>query len=142
MPWVPEAFSAPVLERWLEERRQDRIATVPYFDGLLAGELDALLDSFAGEPELHHPVRGRIKGARAFAAYVDDTAAWVAERNVTVDAIERVVTGPRGFEEVVLHVDGPDGRVELPVAIVGEHPSGTRLDELRIYYSSWPLRGR
>jgi SnoaL-like domain len=142
MPWVPEAFSAPVLERWLEQRREDRIATVPYFDGLLAGELDALLDSFAGEPELHHPVRGRIKGERAFATYVADTNAWVAERNVTVGDVERVVTEARGFEEVVLQVDGEHGRVDLPVAIVGEHRSGARLDELRIYYSSWPLRGR
>jgi SnoaL-like domain len=140
MPWVPEAFSAPVLERWLEQRRQDRIATVPYFDGLLAGELDALLDSFAGEPELHHPVRGRIKGERAFAAYVADTNAWLAECNVTIGDVERVVTETRGFEEVVLQVDGDEGRVELPVAIVGEHRDGARLDELRIYYSSWPLR--
>jgi len=39
----------------------------------MAGELDALVESFAGEPELHHPVRGRIKGARAFEAFVTET---------------------------------------------------------------------
>jgi SnoaL-like domain len=142
MPWVPEAFSAPVLERWLEERREDRLAAVPYFEGLLAGELDALVESFAGEPEVHHPVRGRIKGTQAFAAYVAETSAWLAERNVTVDDVEHVLTEARGFEEVVLHVDGDDGRVAVPVAIVGEHPSGARLDELRVYYSRWPLTGR
>ena len=26
---------------------------MPFFDGLLAGEFDALFGSFAGEPELH-----------------------------------------------------------------------------------------
>jgi hypothetical protein len=142
MPWVPEAFSAPVLERWLEQRREDRLAAVPYFEGLLAGELDALVESFAGEPELHHPVRGRIRGTRAFAAYVADTNAWLTERNATIDEVEHTITERQGFEEVVVRLDGDDGRVELPVAIVGEHASGPRLDELRLYYSSWPLTGR
>jgi hypothetical protein len=27
-----------------------------------SGETDALVRSFAGEPELHHPIRGRVKG--------------------------------------------------------------------------------
>jgi SnoaL-like domain len=39
--------------------------TVPYYAGLLTGETDALIDSFAGEPQLHDPVRGRVKGALA-----------------------------------------------------------------------------
>ncbi len=28
---------------------------MPFFDGLMTEELDALIGSFAGEPELHHP---------------------------------------------------------------------------------------
>jgi hypothetical protein len=44
---------------------------VPYFTGF-AGETDALIHSFAGEPQLHHPFRGRVKGARAFPAYVTE----------------------------------------------------------------------
>ena len=63
MPWVPELFSAPVLEQLQEERRRDELLAVPYFHGLMAGEPDALLESFAGEPELHHPTRG-ASGAR------------------------------------------------------------------------------
>jgi hypothetical protein len=51
MPWTPELFSAPVLQR-VEEKWARKLATVPFFDGLLAGELDALVGSFAGEPEL------------------------------------------------------------------------------------------
>ena len=69
MPWVPELFSAPTLTRLLEARRRDSFETVPFYDGLLAGELAPLVKSFAGEPELHHPVRGRIRGnQRALAA--------------------------------------------------------------------------
>jgi hypothetical protein len=142
MPWVPELFSAPVLERWLEERRVPRVADVPFFDGIVAGEIDALVGSFSGEPELHHPVRGRIKGRRAFETYVAETNAWLRARNIAVEDVARVVTEPRGFEEIVLHLDGDAGRVALPFALVADHGPDGRLDEVRIYYSSWPLLGR
>jgi hypothetical protein len=142
MPWVPELFSAPVLERWLEERRLPHVADVPFFDGIVAGEIDALVGSFSGEPELHHPVRGRIKGRRAFETYVAETNAWLRERNIAVEDVARVVTEPRGFEELVLHLDGDAGRVALPFALVADHGPDGRLDEVRIYYSSWPLFGR
>ncbi|MEO8517849.1 MAG: hypothetical protein ABI438_01625, partial [Dermatophilaceae bacterium] len=33
---------------------------------LIAGEPDALTESFAGEPEVYDPVRGRVKGVRGF----------------------------------------------------------------------------
>lgn len=141
MPWVPELFTAPALER-LEEERRHKLATVPYFPGLLAGEPDALISSFAGEPELHHPLRGRIKGARAFAEFVGETTAWIAERDIAIEDVDHVVTGTRGFEEVVLHLGGDGKEVDLPVAIVADrHPDG-RIDELRMYYSGWPLSGR
>jgi hypothetical protein len=141
MPWAPELFSAPALQR-LEEKRRHELVTVPYFDGLMAGEFDALVESFAGEPELHHPVRGRIRGARAFEAFVIETNGWLSQRNVSVEDVEHVVTARRGFEEVVLHLDGEIGRVDLPVAVVADRQSDGRIDELRIYFSSWPLTGR
>ncbi len=53
MPFSPELFSAPVLAR-LQEKRQDELVSVPFFDGLMTGELDALVKSFAVVPELHH----------------------------------------------------------------------------------------
>ena len=52
MPWVPELFSAPVLERLQEKWQRERLEAVPFFDGLMSGERDALVDSFAGEPEV------------------------------------------------------------------------------------------
>src|SRR3954453_8687222 len=106
MPWIPELFTAPALERLLEKRRRDELVAVPYFDGLLAGEPDALLESFAGEPELHHPVRGRIKGARAFEAFITETRAWLGQRNVSVADVEHVIAERHGFEEVALNLDG------------------------------------
>ena len=52
MPWTSELFSAPMVER-VQEKWTRELETVPLFDGLLAGEFDALVGSFAGEPELH-----------------------------------------------------------------------------------------
>jgi hypothetical protein len=141
MPWLPELFSAPVLEQF-EEKQQREVIDVPYFDGLMSGELGALIDSFAGEPLLQHPVRGRISGVRAFEAFVAETNEWLARRNVAVAEVERVVMERNGFEEVVLEFDGEHGRIGLPHAMVAEHDSRGRLAELRIYFSSWPLTGR
>lgn len=141
MPWAPELFSAPALEPIRAESGRE-VAEVPFFDGLMTGELDALVGSFAGEPELHHPVRGRIKGVRAFSVYVTDTNAWLSDRNASIEHVGHFISGRRGFGEAVLHLDGESGGVELPVAIVTDrHPNG-RIDELRLYYTSWPLTGR
>jgi hypothetical protein len=140
MPWAPELFSASVLEQ-VKERWRRELETVPFFDGLLSGELDALVESFAGEPEVHHPVRGRIRGRRAFEAYVAETNVWLRERDASIENVE-YVGGRRGFVEVVLQLDSETGRVELPVAVVSEKQSDGLIVELRIYYSSWPLTGR
>jgi hypothetical protein len=142
MPWSPELFSSPVLER-VEERQQRKPVFVPYFDGLMAGELDPLLSSFAVEPELHVPVRGRIRGARALEAYASETRTWLERRNAVVEEIAHVITDGHGFEETVLHLDGNgDGkRIVLPVAIVADRLSDGKLEELRVYFSNWPLAG-
>jgi hypothetical protein len=76
LPWTPELFSAPVLARIEERRREQQRSvrrSVRCFDGLLTGKIDALIGSFgsfAGEPEVRHPVRGRAKGASAVAQLV------------------------------------------------------------------------
>lgn len=102
MPWVPELFSAPALEHILDERRRDALLAVPYFDGLLAGDPDPLVESFAGEPEVHDALRGRVKGVAAFRAFVVETSQWLREHGATVDDVAHVVLEGRGFEEVVL----------------------------------------
>jgi hypothetical protein len=68
--------------------------------------------------------------------------AWLRERNVSVEDVEHVVRERRGFGEVVLHLDGDTGRVALPVALVSDRNRNGRIDELRMYFSSWPLTGR
>jgi SnoaL-like protein len=142
VPWVPELFTAPVLQRVLDERRRDSLVAVPYFDGLMAGNPDALIESFWGEPELYDPVRGRVKGVRAFEAFLAETNDWLAQHNARVEDVQHVILEHRGFEEVVLHLDRDAGPVELPVAVVADRAPDRRIEELRIYFSGWPLTGR
>jgi len=142
VPWLPELFSAPAIER-LERNAGRELAAVPYFDGLLTGELDALLESFAAEPEVHDPVRGRIRGARPFTDLAQRTRAWLTERNVEVETVTHVSTdGGNGFEELVLHLDGPAGRIALPLTLVAQRRPDRRIEEIRIYFSSWALSRR
>jgi SnoaL-like domain len=124
VPWVPELFSAPVVQGLLDKYRHEHLRSVPFFDGLLTGEVDALIESFSGVPEVHHPVRGRIKGESAFRHFVTEMTSWLAERKAKIENVNFLITGERGVEEVLLHLDGD------------------RVMELRLYFSSWPLTGR
>ena len=141
MPWVPELFTAPALQA-LEEKRHRKFETVPFFDGILTGEVDALIGSFSGEPELYHPVRGRIRGRREFEVYVRDTQAWLAERNCAIEEVLTIHGKSRGSGEAILHLDGGEAPVDLPVAVAADRVRDGRLVELRVYYSSWPLTAR
>ncbi len=130
MPWLPELFTAPALARLWEDDRRRRLALVPFFAGLLTGEVQAIVDSFAGEPELHHPVRGRIKGTAAFERYVAETRAWLTARDGTAEDVEFVIAGGRGVEEALLRFAG----TELPVAIASDHDESGLITEQRMYF--------
>jgi hypothetical protein len=141
MPWLPELFTAPALERIRTTARQD-LAAVPYFQGLASGETDALVRSFAGEPELHHPVYGRVRGRRDFERFVAETNAWLFERRAVFHDADRIVTPGRGVEETMISLDTEDGRVELPVAVAADRDDRARIIELRVYFSTWATTGR
>jgi hypothetical protein len=142
VPWAPELFSAPALQGLLDKYRRERLRSVPFFDGLMTGEIDALVESFSGVPEVHHPVRGRIKGDSAFRRFVTDMSSWLAACNADVEHVNVLITDPRGVEEVVLHLDSDGGRIGLPLALAADHDEDERIVELRLYFSTWPLTGR
>src|SRR4051794_27569522 len=127
MPWAPELFSAPVVQQFLDERRRDKLVAVPYFDGFLAGEPDAMVESFAGEPLLYDPVRGRVKGVRAFKAFAAHVSEWLVRRAAPLGSGHRLRLAGGGFEGGVLHLDGGGGRGGRPVVAL-PHPEGGRRD--------------
>lgn len=140
MPWVPELFSAPALAG-LEERRRQKVVDIPYFEGLVMGEVDALVGSFAGAPRLHHPLRGHIEGEEEFREFVADTERWLQGHDASVEDVQRTVLTERGFEEVVVHLTTGDQRIELPHAMVADHDAEGHIDEIRIYFGTRALTG-
>jgi hypothetical protein len=142
MPWAPELFSAPVLERIRNRAADARAAEpVPYFTGVASGETEALVRSFSGEPELHHPLRGRVKGEREFERFISTTNTWLNALNAEGGEVSRIVTPRRAIEETVMKLDRAGGRIEVPVATVADRDEDGRIIELRIYYGNWPLTG-
>lgn len=137
MPWTTELFAAKYLAKIGLERTA---RAVPYFEGLLSDNVDALVNSFAGEPELHHPMHGRIKGEDVFRRYVARVSDELRQANYSVSAVDLIITATRTVEEVVLSTDGPEARIDLPVAIVTDRgPAG--ILEIRMYFSTWPITG-
>jgi hypothetical protein len=146
MPWMPEVFTVPLAAA---RRTQDEEATstndaVPYFEGILADEPDALVRSFATrQPVLDDPRVGYVEGTRELRAFASGTADWLRERDAVVENVALTRTSTRTVEEVVLNLlaAGDGGRVELPVAVVSDRNPDRTLKVIRLYHSTWPLTG-
>jgi hypothetical protein len=145
MPWMPEVFTAPIAEarRVQEEGATSTKDAVPYYEGILANEPDALVRSFAArQPVLDDPRVGRVEGARGLHTFVTGTAGWLRERDAVVENVALTVTPTRTVEEVVLNLLADEGgRVELPVAVVTDRNPDRTLKAIRVYHSTWPLTG-
>ena len=145
MPWMPEVFTGPIAAA---RCAQDKEATstndaVPYYEGILAGEPEALVSSFAArQPVLDDPRVGYVEGVRGLRAFASGTAEWLRERDAVVENVALTRTSTRTVEEVVLNLLADDGaRVELPVAVVSDRNPERTLKVIRLYHSMWPLTG-
>ena len=142
MPWMPEVLSVPIAEA---RRAQDAARTndaVPFYEGIMAEDLDALVRSFAGEPVLNDPRVGYVEGARELGTFVTEMAGWLRERDAVLENVALTRTPTRTVEEVMVRLTGDGGgRVELPVAVVTDRNPDRTLKTIRVYHSMWPLTG-
>jgi hypothetical protein len=142
MPWMPDVFTAPIAEARRQREAASANDAVPYYEGIMANQPDALVRSFAAQPVVDDPRVGYVEGARRLRAFVTGTAEWLGERDAVVDKVALTRSLTRTVEEVVLHLLGDDGgRVELPVAIVSDRNPDRTLKAIRVYHSMWPLTG-
>ncbi len=119
MPWMPEVFTAPIADAWRAQQATRANDAVPYYEGIMANQPEALIRSFAGEPRVNDPRVGYVEGKRELRAFVSGTVDWLGERDAVVENVALTRTQSRTVEEVVLHLLSDEGvRVELPVAIV------------------------
>ena len=142
MPWMPEVFTAPIAEARRAEEATPANDAVPYYEGIMASEPEALVRSFAARPVLDDPRVGYVEGARKLRAFVNGTADWLRERDAVVENVALTRTPTRTVEEVALHLFADNGgRVELPVAVVSDRNPERTLKAMRVYHSMWPLTG-
>jgi hypothetical protein len=142
MPWMPEVFTAPLAQALPVQQAASANDAIAYYEGIMAGEPEALVRSFAGGPVLDDPRVGYVEGARRLRALVNGTVEWLGERDAVVENVALRLTPTRTVEEVVLHLLSDDGvRVELPVAIVSDRNPERTLKAIRVYHSMWPLTG-
>jgi hypothetical protein len=143
MPWMPDAFAAPIADARSEQDDASANDAVPYYEGIMANNPEALVRSFVGQPRVNDPRVGYVEGARELRAFVNGTVDWLHERDAVVENVALTRTQSRTVEEVVLHLLSDDGvRVELPVAIVSDRNPDRTLKTIRVYHSLWPLTGR
>lgn len=117
-----------------------RNPTSSYLDGLLAGDVDGLLEAFAGEPVVDDPLRGHVRGTADFKRFVKTQHAWLRERAARLEPLRTTRTGHRTVFEALMQMRVPAaaGDVQLPIAVVGE-PGGESISVIRVYHSLWPL---
>jgi hypothetical protein len=80
MPWMPEVFTVPIAEarRTQVEEATNTNDAVPYYEGILTNEPDALVRSFAArQPVLDDPRVGYVEGTRELRAFASGTADWL-----------------------------------------------------------------
>ena len=145
MPWIPEVFTAPIAaaRRAQEEEDTSTNDAVPYYEGIIADEPDALVRSFAArQPVLDDPRVGYVEGTRELRSFASGTVDWLRERDAVVENVALTRTPTRTIGEVVLRLIADDGgRVELPVAVVSDRNPDRTLKVIRVYHSMWPLTG-
>src|SRR5215212_1450033 len=142
MPWMPEVFTAPIAEARRAEEATPANDAVPYYEGIMASEPEALVRSFAARPVLDDLRVGYVEGARKLRAFVNGTADWLRERDAVVKNVALTRTPTRTVEEVALHLFADNGgRVELPVAVVSDRNPERTLKAMRVYHSMWQLTG-
>ena len=92
------------------------LVSVPFFDGLIRETICWSVPS--PRARAARPSTRARQGCGASARLCPDASSWLKEHNVSVEDVERVITERRGFEEVVLRLDGQSGPIALPIAVV------------------------
>jgi hypothetical protein len=67
VPWMPEVFTAPIADARREQGAASANDAVPYYEGILANQPEALVRSFAGEPRVNDPRVGFVEGPGSYA---------------------------------------------------------------------------
>jgi hypothetical protein len=115
-------------------------ALLRFYDDLLAGNVDSLLNLFNGEPDLNTPLRGEVKGYAAFERFVTEEQAWLSERKARPEFVNAIISDERIVLELIVYLTLEGEEIDLPIAIAADR-KGAGVSAIRVYHSTWPLTG-
>jgi hypothetical protein len=110
------------------------------YDNLLAGDAEAILALFSGEPHIDTPLDGAIRGEAAVRAFVARQAVWLAERRASPRPLHTIDTPLCVVVELVLDLAQGGEVIDLPIGLVADR-QGAGFSAVRVYHSTWPLTG-
>lgn len=117
-----------------------REATEGYLQAVYDGRIDDIAAMFAGDVSIDDPMHGRADGRDGLIAFIVQASAWLKERKAQFSKLRTTHTDEHTVVEWVVKLDHQRKAVDLPVAVVGDHPEG-QLKQIRVYHSLWPLIG-
>lgn len=118
-----------------------RQAAASYLPHLLEGNAEAILALFSGQPSVEDPIGGQINERDQLIGFVEDRRQWFADHNASIEHLRTTTVPERTVVEYTLSLDLDEPRYPLPYAVVGQHGTGGRLEQIRVYHSMWPLLG-
>ncbi|RXE55662.1 hypothetical protein ABH15_05315 [Methanoculleus taiwanensis] len=121
----------------------ERVATAitHCFMRLVNGRPGSFESLFAGEPRINTPLHGEIRGRRAFAGFIDEQRRLLSEEKARAELFAITATGERIVAEFLLTLHRGGTPVVIPIAVAADRTADA-VSMIRVYYSSWPLRGR
>jgi hypothetical protein len=112
-----------------------------YWQLLIAGDADGLLDMFERVPAIDDERNGRVEGEDAARDFVAETHEWLRGMKAHISPVRTTRGESRTVAEQELHLDVDGKDVHLPTAVVAERTESPRLSRLSAYHSTWPLTG-
>jgi hypothetical protein len=103
---------------------------------LFAADADRSAALFAGAPEIDPPHAEKVTTRDGLDALAEGwPAAFGLAPGAHVQPRVRHTAERRAVSETLVEIDGPHGRVTLPIAVMGETDGDGRLESARIYYA-------
>ena len=104
------------------------------YEALVAGA--DVASRFAGDATVNSPLRG----SQPVVDWVRDEAAWLADNQMEVQAINHIVTDSHASAEYSLAITREREAIDLPLHLVADL-GGDQITALRTYHSTYPLTG-
>jgi hypothetical protein len=108
-----------------------------YLPALLNRSLAALAARLGPRAAVSDPWHGHAEGPEALEKLLAKAAGWLAERKAEYASTQFILGIERDVTEGMLSLQGPKGRADVPVAVVGERRP-MREVEVRVYNAPGP----